>query len=263
MKLKDLFEMPMKDISFHGGDEPESFSKMDLEVMKAYAVKKRYHEKLTKVPFDLYVYILNDDAVAHFGEMFPEGEIKIYQRHIGYAADGNLDGSDRDELVNVLNSKHTVFSEIRANKVKSPKAVHFVMGDNYSDSDQMTITPWILIHRLVHALPTIRFVKIMDDLMEKFISLNPDENGDIFLKRDIAEAIGYALGIRSMKQEKTGYIDSLEIPVEIMTKCLISGKLKPEPVDDQFDPLIKKICQAANNEVPQLCKLLQGRVFYV
>jgi hypothetical protein len=159
MRLSELnlFETPLMHISVHdemkmrytddGDDVGEgSFSKADRALIDKYIKNDTYKEKLKKLPFNLYVYLVDNVAIKKFGEEYPEGEVKA--SHIK----ANKYWRTATKKLNLAHFKLSL-AAIEANKQKDPAGVHFIMGDNFSDDDtQIAPTPWIITHRFIHCI---------------------------------------------------------------------------------------------------------------
>lgn len=134
MKISDIIsEAPVSDISFFGPeDEPNTFEKNDLRLVK----NKHYHSKVKDFfknsPFDYNLYFVNGDK---------PNSIKI-------------NGTDQ-----VISADEYRIGEI------SPKMVKSILGfipENQSTSitaifthnigGTVNMTPWIVAHRLAHAI---------------------------------------------------------------------------------------------------------------
>jgi hypothetical protein len=258
VKLKDLFEMPMAKLSLYGDKKnPGSFTAGELSMIKLFTVKKRFHEKLTKIPFDLYVYIVNNEALARIGQKYPEGSLSLGKKGLSY--NGSLeDTKDHNELEKILNAKGTLFAEIKKNKEANKKAVHFVMGDNETSGDTIPPTPWILIHRLMHAAarPGMGFAFDVEDVFKTYYT-----TADQRKRRMI---FGDVLGIRSLRIGKK--IPLEELAAELFTKYLISGALELHDTtgDEELDEELDRFCRRIEEYVKHtVLPSMRGKIYYI
>lgn len=67
MKISDLLEAPLVDIKYYRHDKKGSLNDRDRKILAKYMKDRVYHEKLKKLPFDLYVYVIDDSELYDFG----------------------------------------------------------------------------------------------------------------------------------------------------------------------------------------------------
>lgn len=158
MKLSSLLEAPLVDVSYHKGETSDrdyqgsGFSKADLQVILKNIREETYLRKLKKIPFDLYVYFIDDERLNALGSIFPErpiahGELR---KHLDNAREHSKSGSIATKIHGTI--ALFIGEKILARLDKEPTSVHFVMGDNYSDTHPIAPTPWIVVHRFLHAV---------------------------------------------------------------------------------------------------------------
>lgn len=227
-----IAESPLADIEIHGipldNNYGGSFSDLDRRYIKQSILKKVYYKKLGKLPFNLFIYILNASGLDHLGKDYPEGV--FVPRLVKNKIDIPID--------DLLNS-------IKVNKGKDPKAVHFIMGDNYSETNQILPTSWILVHRLMHAVDPV------DNAYGKPPKLNTGDFQDFL----------------TMKSAAASDIHESELNAEIATQYFITGdiplKPKNETVTDTEYSKIQEFVVNFKKVADRRAKDIEGKTFYI
>ena len=239
MKIRELIlEAPLKDIHYHRTDDEGSFSEKDRKLLAHFSVIKRYHEELKKVPFDLYVYIIDSKGLEEIGREYPEQEItdrianKMFRQILGHV------------LSDVTNAGFdTVFSEIKKNAEKNPKSVHFIMGDNYSDDRQIGPTSWILIHRLMHCWYGMDEGSFMERLSTIMKNLHIKNAGDIFTFKSVHGKL----------------VDPTDLIAEIYTQYYLTGDVKVKIKNEKVEKLLADMKHFGD----ETAKKAKGKVYYI
>lgn len=143
MLSKDLFEAPLADFDTLGDlDAPGSLRADDLRAMRNPKWREKVYRAFHKTPFDFNIYVYNA----------PEG-IAPVGRGYGYAAGDPIQVNDLKNLGQYAGIQplrviqHIIGKEI-------PNAEHsitVVLVENEGDA-RVSLTPWILAHRVVHAI---------------------------------------------------------------------------------------------------------------
>ena len=215
MKLAEfLYEAPLADISFHSTDQPGSFTAAEKKIIDRYITTGEYSRKLKAVPFDLYVYFIDNEVLGEIGKSYPEKEIpksiwKYQDAPVKDFIDDNIDATDFPKAV-----FKTVFKLIREIDEKDPGGVHFIMGDNFSATNQIAPTPWMIAHRLSHALIN---PSILDDLKMPTLGMLGNTT-PIYIT-------GFLINALTMKSAVTGNLDEDEANAEMFTQYLLTGDI--------------------------------------
>jgi hypothetical protein len=278
MKLKDLFEMPIADISFHGDDRATNFTDAEKKLMYKYAVQGTYHEKLKKLPMDLYVYVVHDDALSPIGRRFPEGEIVMDTGN----GDGTYKGQSPEDgpHIDAALSRNHIYVQLQRNAEKDPNAVHLIMGDNYggdNPDNQINLTPWMLAHRLVHAISSTAKNDLAMPLSLDIAIITLSYMGLKKTSREKGDSMMIALGrLFNIRSLATGKTDFGEASTELAAKYLVTGELKP--IESVYDELVShmkpmhqtalwrqilKFTQEFTKELDGMMAGAKGRVFYI
>jgi hypothetical protein len=242
MKLRELklLEAPLEDISYHYvGRESESergarnsFEPREIRLLQKYIKDGTYTNKLKGIPFDLYVYVIDDGLLSDVGFHYPEGELpkSVVQGDDKVYTKGEwtrLDFSDK--------AIQSVFATIRGRLAKNPKSVHFIMGDNYA-GESMNLTPWIVAHRFAH---TLNFEGV--DIAAVIDKRGPWKDEDLF------KALAASLPMRSSRDQKI--VDPTELTVEASTQVLVKGDIRVD--DGKFAKLLKDANPNASDDLVQ------------
>lgn len=221
-EFKSLTEAPLQDIEYHASENPGAFSDRDLTVLKKYMADNTYKTKLAKVPFNFYVYVIDDAARGAFGKDYPEGEIK--QEIINRESTKYEDAIEMDLPVHDV-----IFAAIKERQEQDRSSIHFVLGDNYSESNQIAPTPWILVHRWCHAAaqttsPISRELQNRQYLRDIAMAFRDHRSQSIYRALDYIEEL--FMKCLTMKSALTDKIIEQERDVEISTQYLITGDIK-------------------------------------
>lgn len=164
-----IVEAPISDIQVHGNlDEPGSFNRYDRELIKRNIIQGTYVEKLKNLPFDLNIFILNNIELEKIARELDKknqyymGKV-IWQRPPYILSD---DGRRHDAS----------FLEPLRNEIekKSLYDVNLILGGNFaSGGGRVPMSPWIVVHRLLHTIDYNIFdVVKYDESLENYSSAN-------------------------------------------------------------------------------------------
>lgn len=261
-----IAEAPLRDIEIHKG-EGSSYSERDLNLIKHNIFKKRYHERLKNIPIDLYVYIIDDELLGSIAKTYPEQEIDVDT--ILY----DMEKRFKSEFDTPVFRK--VAQQIEDVVKKNKKSVHFIMGDNFANSEVKAtgITPWMLVHRFFHAISTIRELNPLSTISNDIWLILSDAaayhpSGKKISLVDRAKKIDHLQSkIFTFKSARDEAISDNELVPELFTQYLLSGEIKladttKSVLGEKTDELIKqldKLKQLFDN----VLKKLKGRAFYV
>jgi hypothetical protein len=267
----ELLEAPLHDVSYHSSDDPGAFSDVELKLIHKFMKDGTYKKKLAKLPFDLYVYIVDDKETGKIGILYPEGKIKkeIWKDQIESEYQPWSKSIKMDIPV-----FQAAFEVIRQRIKKNPQSVHFVMGDNFSKDNQISPTPWMIAHRLCHTFqPQQDFFDIIKNTdFIKFIAKLHKSNPTLKIDRVLEKS----LPMKSVKSDK--FDDTRdELRTEIATQFIVTGdvtvdekfirdQLGSDLSNSEFNELIdgwKKTIDHLKELITTDLKELPGNVFYI
>jgi hypothetical protein len=214
-------------------------------MLQHFTVKKMYHEKLKNLPFDLYVYIIDKDGLDKIGKMYPEHQItreQFNKNQIYWAEDDKI-----------------VFDEIRQNMKSDPSGVHFIMGDNYSENNQVGPTPWILVHRFIHCVSTALGTGSINTALNRARIGNHQKVRRPHLKDYEASDVFTFKSAREKFHDTDEVSDDVELVAEIATHYYITGDI-PVKIDDQ---VVKTAVKKIKVILDRHAERLKGKTFYV
>jgi hypothetical protein len=241
----NLLEAPLADITLHGDENTgKSFSDKDLKYIKKQIATGVYKKKLIGIPFNLYVYISNDDY-NEMGNEYPETHAPTADDLIQHVDDKVTLGKQTKTNIKSL------YKIIEKNKAADPEAIHFIMADNFSDQNQTLPTPWMVVHRLLHCMP-------------------PDARD--FKQRMIKIATSMPKQFLTMKSARDGTLLSSEVEVEMATQYYMTGDipLNKEGIrkiyKDTFDEVYAETEAAMTKIKIGLDRLMDnsaGKIFFI
>jgi hypothetical protein len=250
-------EAPLADIEVHGDplDQEGSFSAKDRQVIQRNIIKGIYKKSLKYLPFNLYVYILNKSPLDKLGKKFPETEIT----DIWLMARNRLNSDVKNIFTDLMRV-------IDVNKEKDPTAIHFVMGDNYSEDNQIVPTPWILVHRLMHC---VVFLNLNLNLYELGKELG-FESWDWSAINDRKDSILHFLMFKSAQNnsllsDSKSIIDS-ELLAELATEYLIRGEIRLQNLEElspEKRQILIRWTKKIERRVDEKINLAAGKAFYI
>ena len=148
MKLIDLLEMPVKHVSWSLDSEEDvadlptddyRFTAQDRKYINSQSYPDIVIKKLTRTPFDLYVYIRDNEYTRQYTSMVSGDKTQ------GYVT-GFIDNDDK--ILEMIGPRaNSTFLKNRT------AGVHLLVAHNDPYADRyMPLTPWMILHRLSHAV---------------------------------------------------------------------------------------------------------------
>jgi hypothetical protein len=161
---KYISETPISDISVHGDlDAPGSFNKIDRKIIKSSILDGTYEEKLGKIPFDLYLYIINRKELEEISAQYDEIDDYIMGEVHWDSVPYVMAAQSKKKIS--LHALNEIRINVQRNSIKNKDAVHLICGSNYtSGGGDIVMTPWIIIHRLLHTLDYDKFEIISQNI---------------------------------------------------------------------------------------------------
>jgi hypothetical protein len=268
-----LAEAPLADISVHGTplDQQGSFDQMNRRLIDKAIFHGIYHEKLRKLPFDLYVYVLNQEGLHEFSE-------RMYNTHAntgGGFVGGKVVWSNPPEVRGDYNASFKIpeLGLVRdaVSKNSNGTNVNLILGNNFAAGGRdVPMTPWMMVHRLLHCIEYIQFenfrafpeqastkneivgykskrkISWWDIAMMKSVrNDDPDFDNDAELVMEMAVEYFYTGNIRVNRQKVT-------------EKCEVFG-LNVQNILKRIDLLLS----AYKVKLDMLANQMKGQTFYI
>jgi hypothetical protein len=162
----NLLEAPLADITLHGDENTgKSFSDKDLKYIKKQIATGVYKKKLIGIPFNLYVYISNDDY-NEMGNEYPETHAPTADDLIQHVDDKVTLGKQTKTNIKSL------YKIIEKNKAADPEAIHFIMADNFSDQNLHCMPPDARDFKQ-------RMIKIATSMPKQFLTMKSARDGTL------------------------------------------------------------------------------------
>lgn len=217
-----LDEAPLADFDVRGDRDNEgSFAAPDVKAFNNERWLKKVENHFSRTPYDFHIYLFNA----------PKGEFKITRSDgsvgtfTGTFLNGRLTTQDQFETLEELVGRVPVNRD----------GISIVMTDN-EGSDKITLTPWILAHRVAHALlidthgfsPASRFYLVTNDLVNK-ISDDDIPYGDVLKFKSAAN-----------QETRVG-----ELCVDLLTQYIVQGSITIK--GDRYADLVQGCNEASKN----------------
>lgn len=280
MRLRDLFEAPLTDFQFTGRAEPGSFRDDDLRAFHNPKWLEKVRNAFSRTPYEINVYAYNGDAQGRipFRHTNRDGTTTLVRRRVTSTANMHT-------YVGILGADQFSrwFGDLPPN---AERAITVVFLQN-EGGDRMPMTPWILAHRMVHALAFAGDIHMTDSSRHD---------------NDISNAISRVMGCWTTLRHRVAdatkgdriYVDrvadelskigttrairanNLTTPMEFVTECvaqyLVTGRVRFDRPDLQVAPgkslealhdLIGQSEAMFNERVKELLDACVGKLFVV
>lgn len=254
MKISHLLEAPLAGVEYHRapkrGPEGEpnegSYSERDRKIIKKFMKDKTYKVKLEKFPGKLYVYFIDDEALKQYGKEFPEGEVKLHDLVDFKYTQRDTTGAKGAEI---YLEYPAIVDKIKERLSKEKYSTHLIMGDNYSNDyspvSQVAPTPWIVAHRLLHAL-----FKVSESFQEA-MTMGEDLYKTLYMLAGKDKS--KALGCFTFASARNHNVAAGELPLEMATQVAVTGKLTLD---------LKNIPTEHHDDVNKAVKELDHKIYF-
>jgi hypothetical protein len=239
--LDFIKEAPIEDISHIGNpNTATNFTKPEIKMLqtKKYENRLRNAFKNTPFVFDI-VFDYHKDFDASFdddnyntGAFIPDNKI--------------IDVYRQDRYSDLIKGK--------------PGVITFISQGNLSPSNRIPMTPWILAHKIAHAIDDNTKYKnfiVSNKLSNILMNYNRDHN-TMSHEHNVFDSI---FSFKSWKNNRDQLFRLKEIDTELVTLYLIKGKIEPNKTGDkEFDNQISLYCLKFNNILNEIFKSLEGKI---
>lgn len=243
--LEFIGEAPIEDISHIGNtDTATNFTKPEIKMLKSEKYEKRLRNAFSKTPFVF-------DIVFLYHDKFDASNDKVNKTM------SNYDIPNRDY---VDNQKYKL-GQFNQTIEGTPNKITFVLLGNLSPTDKIPITPWMLAHKIGHAInirnksifvKRMNFIDAVTNLEKYIVDRDKSEFEKIILKPQFENIFSF----RSWIKDKSSLIYTQEFPIELVALYLTSGKITP----NTNDKIAINLCNEINKELENIFDSLKGKV---
>ena len=238
MRWKEIKEAPLADFGVYGDmDKEGSFRAGDVRAMQSQKWVERVHNAFKKTEFDFNIYVYN----AKDGVMRYDGKYIIPQEE--YAK------------VHGLTSLNAISDVLGFRPPNAERSITVLLLEN-EGSERLPLTPWILAHRVAHALMYAdrspeRYVsfdisRIIEDYDREFANFISDVRIPMEMVRKTDwdnedEAVKIANILGKFGSARHGTVrDGGEFKVEVFTQYLVKGAVTFNRVEIPGVPRLPK-----------------------
>jgi hypothetical protein len=239
-------EAPIGDISYHGGDEAWSMHADNIAIAKSPAAHAKIKRVLQRAPITINLMFINHKR--NYGGIEPAQY--FHHPDAGLTPTGRkrkpAAGRGPSDPLDIASGVMDSYSASRAFGIDIPypkNAMTVVFGHDIGD-DRMPFTPWMIAHRLMHAIwGAYRGEREspLKPLLQSFnrISINlPDGVIDSQTPLDV-DSLMHAVGTwRSARQGRIG--DAGEFIGEAFAQYLIQGRITFARIGSTIKPIIAR-----------------------
>jgi hypothetical protein len=250
MRYQEICETPIEDFAAHNMDREGTFSAKDRAILQDPQQVRHIKKRFETVPYTFNLYFINQPQKSYTKPLRP-GDVRGQGQTARFTSDFTKDmdafgGISTPEKVRQLTG-------ITVNPTADTITVVFL--SNANETYSMPLTPWIIAHRIGHALSdnttwTQALRQLPGDRTSELI------NGSPVMLKDILQ----------MKSAKTGTMLNGEASVEMIAAYLLTGDVEMRPPANraatpavQMD--IQKLAQRTLRALDRLLDEANGRVF--
>jgi hypothetical protein len=260
----NLTEAPLADITTHGDpldQEGGSFNRMDRRFIQAAIINKFYHEKLKKLPFELYVYVINKEELLRFAQSSFENGYEIMAGTVEWGRPPMLYAERRWHEMPELS---LIFPTVQKNL--NGTNVHLILGNNYAaGGGDVPMTPWMIVHRLMHCVDPESEV------------LNPHFWSKSIITYKTSKKISWwdVVMMKSVRDEDPNFDNEMELALEMAVEYYYTGNIRVnvEKITAKCQELgksakyilreVDRVLTAYKAQLDQLAARMKGKTFYI
>jgi len=256
MRITDITEAPLADFGLYGEATPSTFDDNDLRAINNPKWKAKLISTFARTPFPVNIYLINKSRYTN-------------QRPNSDAPDDILISPNLGELRQIA-GRYSI-EDFETNFGFTPKDAEnsftVVMTNNYGDG-KMALTPWIIAHRIIHAIGTDHHYTRNSDanltLSRYWKHIMAVMNTLTAYKTEFNEITKAA---SQLKSAQSGYDRPGEFYIELATQFFLYGDFKFDLeaacriVGISPTPSQKYNLEQARAELSSMMGELKGRIF--
>ncbi len=225
MKLIDIFEAPIADLKVQDKFDGPHYSKADPKLLKNPAHVEKIKAAFKHVPVDVNFYFWStDDEDSEYHVQLGTVDVAWLRKNLGM-------GPAKFAL-----------------RKSSPQNITMIITNNLSDQGQISLTPWMVMHRFVHGLAGEElnhgglqgyFQGVKNqilELMEVGYGVDDHSAGPAMWMTWIEEVVkAFGHRVATMKSARQGKLSNeFELFYELATQFLVTGKVALNPLPDEI-----------------------------
>jgi hypothetical protein len=233
--LDFINEAPIEDVS-HVGDisTATNFTKPEIKMLQTKKYEDRIRNAFKNTPFVFDI---------------------IFEYHKDFDASSEQNNADIGDYI----PGKKILQNYKDIKGKTG-VITFVSQGNLSPRNRIPITPWILAHKIAHAIDdnsNYKNFKVSNKLSKILMNYNR-EHQTMSHEHNIFDNL---FSFKSWKNEHNRLIRSDEINTELVTLYLIKGKIEHNKTGDrEFDNQISEYCLKFTTLLENLFQSLEGKI---
>lgn len=245
MRYKEITETPIENLEVHNMDREGSFPSSDRKLLSNPQHIQNIRKKFERMPHSFHMYFINREDVKYINdyewhEPDPNDDDKnILVKHSSFSQQW---GEDYDRLNGISNSE-TIKDVLGMTIPTDPDAITVVFTSNANDTNRISMSPWMIGHRLGHAI--LDSEEKLPEFMQNLI---------YELRRFVEKVPRDAFQFRSAR---TGQLQPGEIFPELIAQYCI-GNLK---LNLQKDPMLIHKQRSINVMIDRIMSECVGHIF--
>lgn len=234
MRYKEIFlhEAPIADFDVHNMEQPGTFSDRDRALLQDPAHVQHVKQRFQHCPYTFNLYFVNQPGTSYTGR--PDSDMRDKGQTGRFTAEWY-----RDMAHAGLVSTNTVRALTGLDVKASPDGITVVFLSNASESFPMPMSPWIIAHRVGHALTDNPGPGSLTQRI-------PDQNDPI----RVGGATTTFGAMMTTKSARQGTLVAGEAAAELIAQYIITGDVPLDiPPDLPHTPVVKMAVQRVASSV--------------
>lgn len=252
MKYLELTEAPLADFDIVGDTTTAgSFNYQDLKAMQNEKWKTKVYKAFSKTPYDFNIYLYNaPEGIANIGK----------QRYPNSPKNFPVQVNNLEKLSDFVGVREiSLISQIIGKPIPNYETSITVLLVENEGAERVSLTPWIMAHRVVHALMYSSFPEIEEEIRFLYNNFINDMERVFLWSKAYSEKMKQLYGnyerisyiaeiLSKFKSGRMGKLsNSGEFIIESITQYLVTGSISYNriEIDDEgrskpiTDPLLK------------------------
>lgn len=217
-RRENVSEAPIADFQIYGDRENEgSFAASDVKAFNNPKWLTKVHSHFSRTPFDFNIYLVNlkDGVFYPYSKQDGSPDTETGSKNLQAFFKGRVTKRERDKLMDFLG----------ADIPRSQTAINIIMTDNEGD-EKVGLTPWILAHRVVHAMiqPFVGALQEPLDLDDRYAIQSLIREVQSFIAA-VSEVTTPQKAYKFKSAQQDNIIRDGELVVELITQYIVQGSV--------------------------------------